>query len=478
MRGVMRGIRGFLFSIGIFAGLVFILSCAPQGSSSISSEDGDIIQNTTLSFPNAGCESTLKLIEFVQKYHVVALDSTRTVSLLKSAMQKIMVKGRIPTPYFIESVNKIPPYEIQYQNFRTENILFEFSEMSQFCSAVQSTAQELSVSKDLLFKGIFRYFVTSLDPHSFVLESLEQGYLKSGLGGMLRRDQDDNVTFFSSGNPFYMLPEENMVASWVSDTAVLHIEIIKFVEASGSSPSTAQQFKDLYQQFSKEKKILALVIDLRRSTGGDAFQVAALADLFLKRGGTLLMREKSGNGWLDYRREARSGNELSRIEEIPVMMLVSRYSASSAEMFSAAMKENHSAIVIGEKTFGKGTAQRTVKLTFDDTEESINKSYLTLSTLYLFSPKGIPIQLQGVEPDITVSDQDYLSKLRPDQLGEFNAASEGKRWVHALSSPQFSLNNQFQEPANTFMDGWKEKLKAYFERQEHQFRLNDLAHVF
>ena len=329
-----------------------------------------------------GCEENLRLINYVQKHHVVG-DRGDVLSRLKDAMFHILEEGRLPTPYFKEnSENKAvktieieeegetkrvaiqPPILIEYIDFIVqresliETKISQLDELANFCATVDDMIHHLMIQWDeskefpfsyasllaLLHKSIFRYFVASLDPHSFILESPEQWYMAQGLKKQLKRSSFENVSYIfpSSENPFYDKRIQNgpfWETQWLSNS-VLRIEFTLFDEG------TAATFEREYLKHVNEKSLSALVIDLRRNRGGSSIVVAKLVDLFLKEGEVLFMRERAETGGTMIRNQnggpfmAQSGNELPGIENMPVIILMSRYSSSSSETFAAALQDH------------------------------------------------------------------------------------------------------------------------------------------
>lgn len=470
-----------------------------------------------------GCSENLRLIDYVQKMHIQG-DQIEVVSLLQKALQDIVQEGRLPTPYFTENTeNKvlktieiekegrreeipiIPPVLVHYIYFMlgweisstVEKHISQFDAMGEFCSTVETISEILQEYSNidfensthppsvlaLLHKSIFRYFVASLDPHSLISESPERWYVDNGLNDQLKRSQRENIpqAFASRNNPYHpeLRPEEaNSLwkTEWIQDSSVLRIEFRLF------DKFTTDKFRNEYQKQMREKNISALVIDLRRNQGGSAIEIAKLADLFLKEGELLFMREKKGSDWTWVRDQngqpfmAKPGNELSSIENIPVIILVSRYSSSSSETFAAAMQDHEGAVVIGEQTSGKGTGQRApflhqLPLGIDSSAK------LELTTLYTYSPKGVPLQINGITPDIEVEDLDYVSRLTSQDRYDYDHRREALRWPHALSAPE-PLQTGFSSHPNEKMRQWKEKLQTTFDSRHHFFTLSSLAEAF
>jgi len=148
---------------------------------------------------------------------------------------------------------------------------------------------------------------------------------------------------------------------------------------------------------------LGYVLDLRSNPGGLLDQAVGLSDLFLERGEVVSQR---GRRRADIERYyARPGDAT---DGAPIIVLVDAGSASAAEIVAAALQDHRRAIVMGERTFGKGSVQTLIPLGRGTTA-------LRLTTARYFTPAGRSVQEGGVTPDIVVpqlSDPDYSSRSR------------------------------------------------------------------
>ena len=148
---------------------------------------------------------------------------------------------------------------------------------------------------------------------------------------------------------------------------------------------------------------LGYVIDLRSNPGGLLDQAIGLSDLFLERGEVVSQR---GRKRTDIERfYARPGDVTGGA---PVVVLVDAGSASAAEIVAAAIQDHRRGLVMGEKTFGKGSVQTLIPLGRGETA-------LRLTTARYFTPSGRSVQEGGINPDIAVpqlSDPDYRSRTR------------------------------------------------------------------
>lgn len=144
-----------------------------------------------------------------------------------------------------------------------------------------------------------------------------------------------------------------------------------------------------------------LVLDLRSNPGGLLETVVGVADMFLEEG-TILVEVKRGGDEKEY--TANSGGEAT---EIPIAVLLNRFSASGSEVLAAALQDNNRAVVIGEKSFGKGTVNTAQEL-------SDGRGAIFVTVARWLTPDRILIDGVGVRPDIEVELTDEDIDLRRD----------------------------------------------------------------
>jgi carboxyl-terminal processing protease len=147
---------------------------------------------------------------------------------------------------------------------------------------------------------------------------------------------------------------------------------------------------------------LGYVVDLRSNPGGLLDEAISVSDQFLERGEIVSQRGR-GKGDIE-RYFAKPGDAA---HGLPVIVLVDSGSASAAEIVAGALQDNHRGLVMGERSFGKGSVQTLIPL--DDT------TALRLTTARYYTPSGRSVQEGGIEPDLKVpqlSDPDYKSRPR------------------------------------------------------------------
>ena len=150
---------------------------------------------------------------------------------------------------------------------------------------------------------------------------------------------------------------------------------------------------------------LGYVIDLRNNPGGLLDQAIEVSDIFLDHGEIVSQRGREKADIERYFAESKVRGDLTH--GAPIVVLVDAGSASAAEIVAAALQDQRRAIVVGERSFGKGSVQTLLPLT-DDTA-------LRLTTARYYTPSGRSVQEGGVEPDIIVpqlSDPDYKDRPR------------------------------------------------------------------
>lgn len=178
------------------------------------------------------------------------------------------------------------------------------------------------------------------------------------------------------------------------------INITTFLNRN-TAESTRRAMADIERQLGGPP--LGYVLDMRSNGGGLLDEAVGVADLFLERGEIVSQR---GRRRTDIERYyARPGDEA---HGAPVIVLVDAGSASATEIVAAALQDHRRAIVMGERTFGKGSVQTLIPLGRGDTA-------LRLTTARYYTPSGRSVQEGGVAPDVTVpqlSDADLASRTR------------------------------------------------------------------
>jgi carboxyl-terminal processing protease len=189
------------------------------------------------------------------------------------------------------------------------------------------------------------------------------------------------------------------------DDSIAVIQVDAFTK--GKSQEVANKIKALQKSGAKK-----LILDLRNSAGGDEAEGIATANLFLNHGTiTYLQGQK-------YPREAFNADASKAITNLPVVVLVNKGTAGPAEIVAAAILENARGDVVGDKTFGDGSIQKTMELP--------NGSALILSIAKYYTPTGKAIQDTAVTPNVLVADAEEDGPV-PDEDENAAPADETKK---------------------------------------------------
>jgi carboxyl-terminal processing protease len=139
------------------------------------------------------------------------------------------------------------------------------------------------------------------------------------------------------------------------------------------------------------KPLLGAVIDLRSNPGGLLTSAVEVSDLLLDAGDIVTTRGRIRESDMAFR--ATPGDAL---EGASLVVLIDRGTASAAEIVAGALKDNHRALLMGRRSFGKGSVQTVLAL--DD------QHALKLTTARYYTPSGVSIQAAGIQPDIELAD--------------------------------------------------------------------------
>jgi carboxyl-terminal processing protease len=173
-------------------------------------------------------------------------------------------------------------------------------------------------------------------------------------------------------------------------------------------------------------KLEGLILDLRNNPGGLLDQAVAVSDAFLQKGEIVSTRGRRGDS--TQRFNARPGD---LVDDLPIVVLINGGSASASEIVAGALQDHRRAIVLGTKSFGKGSVQTIIPLS--------GHGAIRLTTARYYTPSGRSIQASGIEPDIIVEPAriekiDVSSRRRESDLrnrlensaGNTNAGEGGK----------------------------------------------------
>lgn len=211
---------------------------------------------------------------------------------------------------------------------------------------------------------------------------------------MLRGPEGSKVTIWVDRKGWTEARRFNIVRERIKIESVeskLLSNRVGYIKIKNFQQNTGNDLEDRLEKLSKEAggKLSGVVLDLRNNPGGLLEQAIRVSDKFLTSG-DIVTTVGYGNKLREPKRARWSGTE----SEVPVAVLVNRGSASASEIVAGALKNLDRAVIIGERTFGKGSVQ--VLYDFAD------NSALKLTIAQYLTPGGISIQNEGVTPDIAL----------------------------------------------------------------------------
>jgi len=175
------------------------------------------------------------------------------------------------------------------------------------------------------------------------------------------------------------------VRSHLEGDNIAYIRITTFNEQTDVGLNNAM--KNLKQQAGG--KLLGVVLDLRNDPGGLLDQAVAVADAFLDKGEIVSTRGRRNEDAQRY--NARPGDIAAGL---PIAVLINGGSASASEIVAGALQDHHRAILLGTRSFGKGSVQTIIPLP--------GHGAMRLTTARYYTPSGRSIQARGIEPDIVI----------------------------------------------------------------------------
>ena len=254
---------------------------------------------------------------------------------------------------------------------------------------------------------------------------------------LLRGDPNTDVSIS------VMRPSSGQVKDYKLTRAIINVDMVKDINGKKEFPLGENKIgyirivqfgektsDDLETALNKLKSqgMQALIIDLRWNPGGLLDQAVEVCEKFLPRGTPIVSTEGRNAGQDSKHRAAGHGDEL---HGMPIVVLVNLGSASASEIVSGCLQDLHRAIILGEKTFGKGSVQSIIPL--DD------GSALRLTTAKYYTPSHKVIHEVGITPNIvvpTTDEEDYAIRLQLTPGGVESLSEKDRERLKSEHDPQ------------------------------------------
>jgi len=189
-----------------------------------------------------------------------------------------------------------------------------------------------------------------------------------------------------------------------------YLRITQFQERTGDL--LEQQIKALKKRAGGT--LSGAVLDLRNNPGGLLNQAVEVSDIFLEKGNIVSTKSRAGKS-MSF--DAEPGDELGGL---PLIVLINHGSASASEIVAGALQDHHRAVLLGTRSFGKGSVQSVVPLS--------DGTAIKVTTALYYTPSGRSIQATGIDPDIAVEQQ--LSKPAEEEKLKLPSLSESNLKGH------------------------------------------------
>ncbi len=200
------------------------------------------------------------------------------------------------------------------------------------------------------------------------------------------------------------------VRSHIESKNIGYIRITSFNEQT--DVGLANALKNLKQQ--ADNKLIGVILDLRNNPGGLLDQAVAVSDAFLDKGEIVSTRGRRSDDAQRY--NARPGAKAA--SGLPIAVLINGGSASASEIVAGALQDHHRAILLGTRSFGKGSVQTIIPLA--------GHGAMRLTTARYYTPSGRSIQAKGIDPDIVV-EAAKIERPSADKKDDKSAAAGDKK---------------------------------------------------
>ena len=186
-----------------------------------------------------------------------------------------------------------------------------------------------------------------------------------------------------------------------------YIRIIEF------TPNTAERVQEALDSFGKT--IGALIIDLRNNPGGLITSVADVADKFIDEGPIVTTKSR-----IAYENSVFTASpKKTTFKGLPIIVLINKGSASASEILSGALKDNHLAYLVGQRTYGKGSVQQVLPLSATDGIKMTMARYYTPSDTNI-DKIGIPPDREVLYPDMGEDgEKEYAEFIKNDDVAKY-----------------------------------------------------------
>ncbi|MCQ2610284.1 MAG: S41 family peptidase [Treponema sp.] len=215
-----------------------------------------------------------------------------------------------------------------------------------------------------------------------------------------------------------------------------YVRLIQF------TPETAPKLKEAIENF-ESKKYTGLILDLRGNPGGLLSSAYDIGNFFIDEGPVVSTKSRIASENKTFSANARS----TIVKNKPVIVLINKGSASASEIVAGALKDNHIAYLVGERTYGKGSVQQVVPLNQNDGAK------LTVARYY--TPSDTNIDKIGIPPDREIKYPEYTD----EQTKSFLKLSEDRTIEHYVKAHPAMTENDIANYASVLQSTYNLDLR-------------------
>ena len=236
---------------------------------------------------------------------------------------------------------------------------------------------------------------------------------------------------------------------------VIHIKVVRsrlvghvgYIRITSFDEQTDSELRKAYQQLKQQAggSLEGLVLDLRNNPGGLLDQAVAVSNDFLNRGEIVSTRARDPRD--SQRWDAKPGDITNGL---PLVVLINGGAASASEIVAGALQDHHRAVLVGTRSFGKGSVQTVIPLGHD-------QGALRLTTARYYTPSGRSIQAQGIVPDVPVqSSRAPEPHFGPEHESDLNHVlkNEGGTQPQASAAPRADLPVSVKDISKLPPENW------------------------
>ncbi|MFN4131809.1 MAG: S41 family peptidase [Caldimicrobium sp.] len=195
-----------------------------------------------------------------------------------------------------------------------------------------------------------------------------------------------------------------------------------YIRISQFQEKTLQELVQSLKELEKGGELKGLILDLRNNPGGLLSSAVEVSDEFLENGTIVSIKGKNKSNQMEFKAEP---NPKDRKHKYPIVILINHGTASAAEIVTGALKDHKRALVIGEKSFGKGSVQTVIP---------IEDNYaVRLTTALYYTPSGVSINKQGIKPDIEIPQKELsLKKVKEEKEVDEESGNQTIKSIFSL----------------------------------------------